>query len=154
MNMKVYIVTGSSYSEYRMIDSVYLDKSIAEEQVKLAERVYHNGGWEVEEWEVRVEKPEIWTLIFMTRDGEVEFVGKRLHSGPTTFVQSSLMNSQSNTYLRIFVRTEDETKAVEVANERRVGFLEGWGDKRWGDNEILRQYLYHSDEDSLLHRER
>ena len=68
--MKVYLVTQGSYSDYH-IDSVFLDRALAEERVEKMGRVepYSYDAAEIEEWDVSTDAGTLETRYFVDREG-------------------------------------------------------------------------------------
>ncbi len=111
--MKVYIVTSGCWSD---IDRVFLDEATA------LEYVGDDSDMRVEEYQTcsRVPQCVAWTKVWMNRDGAVENVE-----------QFDFFDDEDNP-LDIapffWVRTDNEERAIKVANERRARLIAegGW----------------------------
>jgi len=138
---KVYVLTAGVYSDYHIL-AIFTSRKRAEEYKKKAEKVwpYYQEEIRVEEYPLNI-PPRRWvkTCVKISRDGHVIETWKRITKGEVEEIEGDLPFYDAYGNLVWIVHTEDEERAIKVANEIRAIIL---ANDEWGDEEALeRRFL-------------
>ena len=120
--MKIFIVTSGTYSEYQ-IDGVFSKKEYAEAAIRL-NLMKCRYDQEIEEYEIDdyagIQSLRNGFLLLMDYDGLVLKIDKMLvvNSENKNFTIHS-----SGKYFAYALQTDDKTKAIKSANERRAQLI-------------------------------
>ena len=135
---KVYVVTAGVYSDYHIL-AIFTSRKRAEEYKKKAEKVwlYYQEEIRVEEYPLNM-PPSQWvkTCVRISRDGQVIETWKWIAKGEVREIEEDLPFYDVQGNLVWIVHTEDEEKAIKVANEIRAIIL---ANDEWGDEEALKR---------------
>jgi hypothetical protein len=128
--MNVYIVVQGSYSDFH-IEAVFTDKVKAEWYLTLLNNEY--GGTQdaasLEEWEADVLPEASWYKISMKKDGSL------VEAVPVSHVARAVVGFKYTPdghalHMVTYVKTDDEKRAIKVANERRAQLIATY---KWKD---------------------
>lgn len=129
--MKIYIITSGSYSDYS-IDTVFLDKELAEEYVdkhnNCGDEYYHDDTV-IEEYSIEENLDKYVYNVSMKRDGGVVHCHYSEHSHKDFYYEGN--KGYEGMYV-FYTKSRDKKRAIKIANERRTQLI---AENKWGVKE-------------------